>query len=84
MKIRCVKAECPECKQSGSLQLFNNRNGEVRYGGARHYSHLDKVSKKPQFTYCKIENSVTLKTLKTNDISLSVAKADIGQVGQVK
>ena len=60
-----------------------NKKGEVRYARTRHYSHIDKDSKKPQFTYCKIEDSVILKTLITQQgISLSVDKAESGQLGQ--
>jgi hypothetical protein len=84
MKIKCFKAECPVCKASGSIQLFFNRNLEVRYARTRHYSHLDKVSKKPQFTYCKIEDLEALKTLLLNKgISLNTDKAESGQLGQL-
>ena len=83
MKIKCVKAECPNCKLIGSIQLFLNMNGEVKYARTRHYSHLNKDSKKPQFTYCKLEKLEILKTLITQQgISLSVDKADSGQIGQ--
>jgi hypothetical protein len=82
MKIKCVKAECPNCKMTGSIQLFLNRSGEVRYARTRHYSHLDKDSKKPQFTYCKL-NVEELKTLlNSQGVSLSIGKADNGQMGQ--
>ena len=78
-KIRCLKAECPSCKQSGSIQLFLNKKDEVRYARTRHYSHLDQDSKKPQFTYCRIENLEVLEPLLKNEgISLSL----IGSLGQ--
>jgi len=49
----------------------------------RHYSHNDAISHKPQFTYCKIEDLETLKTLlKTQGINLSIEKAESGQIGQ--
>jgi hypothetical protein len=55
----------------------------VKYARTRHYLHLDKDSKKPQFTYCKLEDLEALKTLITQQgISLSVAKAESGQIGQ--
>ncbi len=55
----------------------------MRYARVRHYSHIDKESKKPQFTYCKIEDLQTLKTLLLNKgIQLSTDKAKLGQVGQ--
>src|SRR4030067_2514034 len=83
MITKCLKSECPSCKLIGSIQLFLNRDGEVKYARTRHYSHLDKDSKKPQFTYCKIEDLEALKTLITQQgISLSVVKADSGQIGQ--
>ncbi len=67
MKIKCVKAECPICKATGSIQLFLNKDGKIKYARTRHYSHLDKDSKKPQFTYCRIED---LEILKANGINL--------------
>ena len=85
MKIKCVKSECPICKVSGSIQLFLNKQNEVRYARTRHFSHTDKESKKPQFTYCKIEDLAELKTLlKSQGISLSIDKAENGQPGQVQ
>jgi hypothetical protein len=83
MKIKCVKAECPICKAKGSIQLFMNRSGEVKYARTRHYSRINKDSRRPQFTYCKIIDLEALKTLITQQgISLSVDKADSGQIGQ--
>ena len=83
MKIKCVKSDCPLCKASGSIQLFMNRNREVKYARTRHYSHTDKESKKPQFTYCKISDIDALKTLLLNKgISLSTDNATSGQMGQ--
>ena len=80
VKYKCVKAECPICNQIGSIQLFLNKQGEVRYARTRHYSHPDKDSKKPQFTYCKIEDLEALKTLLSQQgVSLS---AIVGQIGQ--
>jgi hypothetical protein len=84
LKIRCVKAECPVCSQIGSIQLFLNKAGEVRYARTRHYSHLDKDSKKPQFTYCKVEDIQGLKTLISQyGISLTAEKG-YGSIGQLK
>ena len=82
MKIKCLKAECPVCKKLCSIQLFLNKNGEVKYARTRHYSHLDKDSQKPQFTYCKIEDLDALKTLISQQgISLSTEKGN-GSIGQ--
>ena len=82
VKYKCFKAECPQCKSNGSIQLFINNNLEVRYARTRHDAHLTKDSKKPQFTYCKIENLEALKTLiEPQGISLSTENT-IGQAGQ--
>ncbi len=55
----------------------------MRYARARHHSHLDKDSNKPQFTYCKIAELPALKTLLLNKgISLNTDKSTAGQVGQ--
>jgi hypothetical protein len=71
------------CKATGSIQLFLNRNGKLAYARTRHYSGLNKDSKKPMFTYCKIEDLDALKTLlKSQVISMSNSKAESGQVGQ--
>jgi hypothetical protein len=82
--INCVKMEeCPICGSAGSCQIFLNRDGKIRYARVRHYSHIDKESKKPQFTYCKIEDLQALKTLLLNKgISLSTDKANSSQIGQ--
>ena len=83
MKIKCVKMQCPICNNSGSCQIFLNRDCRIRYARVRHYSHIHKGSKKPQFTYCRIEDLQALKTLLLNKgISLSTDKADSGQTGQ--
>jgi hypothetical protein len=82
LKIKCVKAECPICNVTGSIQLFINRDGVLRYARTRHYSHLDQDSKKPQFTYCKIQDVQALQTLLSDKgISLSTDKVTAGQVG---
>ena len=79
MKIICIKLECPICHIVGLSQIFLNNNGEIRYARIRHYSHRDKVSNKPQFTYCKLEDLEALKTLLSQQgISLST----VGQAGQ--
>ena len=45
--------------------------------------HTDKDSKKPQVTYCKIENLEALKTLlRKHGSSLSASKAEICKLGQ--
>jgi intergrase/recombinase len=81
-RIKCVKMQCPICGSTGSCQLFLNNKGEIRYARVRHYSHINKQSKKPQFTYCRIENLDALKTLLSDKgISLNTDKA-IGQIGQ--
>ena len=83
VKLKCVKAECPVCKATGAIQLFLNRNLGIKYARTRHYSHLDKVTRKPQFTYCKLEDLEALKTLllKQGD-SLNIDESQSGQLGQ--
>ena len=82
MKIKCVKLQCPICNKQGSCQLFLNRLGQIRYARIRHYSHINKTSKKPQFTYCKIEDLEALKTLLSNkNIQLNTNKTNNGQSG---
>jgi hypothetical protein len=83
MKIKCVKIECPICGNNGSCQLFLNRDNRISYARVRHYSHIEKESKKPQFTYCKLNDLDALKTLLLNKgISLSTDKTKSGQIGQ--
>ena len=83
MKIQCVKAECPVCKITGSIQLFMNRNREVRYARTRHYSHINKASRKPQFTYCKITDLHALETLLSQqNISLKTEAKAPRSIGQ--
>jgi hypothetical protein len=83
VKYKCVKMKCPECKTTGTIQLFMNNNREIRYARTRHYSHTNKESRKPQFTYCKIEDLVALKTLLLNKgIQFSTDRAKLGQAGQ--
>jgi hypothetical protein len=82
MKTKCVKLEC-KCKKLGLAQVFYNKEGSIRYTRVRHYSHSDAVTHKPQFTYCKIDDLESLKTLlKTQGISLTTEKAISGQIGQ--
>ena len=83
VKYKCAKIECPICGNSGSCQLFLNKQNEVRYARVRHYSHLDKQTRKPQFSYCKLTDLEALKTLLSNkNISLTTDNARSGQVGQ--
>ena len=61
MKIKCVKIECPICGKDGSLQVFFNKQNKIKYARTRHYTGLK--NKKPQFTYCKLEDLSQLETL---------------------
>jgi hypothetical protein len=77
VKYKCIKTQCPVCGNSGSLQLFINRQGKITYARVRHYQGKGK------YTYCKIEELGALKTLLLNKgISLSTDEAELGQVGQ--
>jgi hypothetical protein len=83
LKYKCFKSECPVCHNVGSIQLFLNKKLEVRYARTRHYNNINKDSRKPQFTYCKIENLEGLKTLLFQQLNtLSAACTAPGQVGQ--
>jgi hypothetical protein len=79
VKYKNVKMQCPACGIVGSIQLFINKDGKLRYARTRHYSHLDKVSHKPQFTYCKITDLEALKTLLSQQGTSFLA---VGQYGQ--
>ena|SRR5208282_4177265 len=82
MKIKCVKLECQVCGKVSPIQLFFRTNGELSYGGARHY--IGKKEGKPQFEYHpqSIESLKTL--LKTQAISLTTDKVKSGQIGHEK
>ena len=63
VKIKCVKMEkCPICGEKGNIQVFFNKQNKIKYARVRHYNGLSE-SKKPQFTYCKLEDLQQLKTL---------------------
>ena len=51
MKYKCFKTQCPECGNTGSLQLFLNNTGRVTYSRVRHYQGKGK------FTYCKTDQN---------------------------
>ena len=83
VKIKCIKAECPQRHIFGSTQLFLNKKGEVRYARARHYLRLNPTTKKPMFEYHRVKDLETLKTLiDSQGISLKIDKAKNGQLGQ--
>ena len=86
-RIRCLKLKCPICGVYGLCQVFLRKDGSTSYARTRHYSHLDKDSMKPQFTYCKIEDLEALQTiLKSQGISLTTDKKgqlDQGQTIQI-
>ncbi len=63
MKIKCVKTEkCPVCGYKGSIQVFFNKQGKIKYGRVRHYTGINEA-KKPQFNYHKVEDLKQLETL---------------------
>ena len=68
MKIKCVKTEkCFICGKAGSIQVFFNKQNEIKYGKVRHAVHKvetgynDKI--KYNFIYHKIEDLPQLETL---------------------
>ncbi len=62
VKYKCYKTQCPTCGNSGSLQLFINKQGRITYARVRHYKGKGK------FTYCKLEDLETLETLLNGQI----------------
>jgi intergrase/recombinase len=56
-KYKCFKTQCPTCGNTGSLQLFINRENRITYARVRHYKGKGK------FTYCKTEDLEALKNL---------------------
>jgi len=61
VKYKCYKLKCPACGNTGSLQLFLNKQGKVTYARVRHYRGKGK------FTYCKtpLQKLDNLKELQT-------------------
>jgi hypothetical protein len=80
VKYKCFKIQCPVCRRTGSCQTFLNKQNKITYARVRHYSHINKQTKKPQFEYHKIQNLEALKTLL--NASYSTGKADKVQGGQ--
>ena len=71
VKYKCIKIECPVCGNSGSLQLFLNRQGKVTYARVRHYQGKGK------FTYCRIDDLEQLKTLLNGQAGQEQTSTDI-------
>ena len=67
VKYKCFKTQCPKCGNTGSLQLFLNKQNEVKYARVRHIIHKNEQGYNPNlkynFHYCKIENLQQLETL---------------------
>ena len=53
----------------------------MSYARTRHYSHIDKDSKKPQFNHCRLDLEELKTLLNSQGVSLSNGKAD-GSIGQ--
>ena len=70
VKYKCFKVECPVCGNTGSLQLFINRQGRITYSRVRHHQGKGK------YTYCKLEKS-DLDLLQSQ--SLKLPQPDQGQ-----
>jgi hypothetical protein len=73
-KFKCVKLEFTR-KKSGLARLFLNKQKEVKYAKVRHCSHRDEISKKPQFTYCRLDLGELKTLLNSQGVSLSIGKA---------
>ena len=60
-KYRCVRDfTCEQCGKKGLLQIISKG-----YARVRHYSHLDPVTKKPQFIYHRQRIEYVEKSLST-------------------
>ena len=66
MKIKCVKMQCPVCGETGSCQVFFNKQNKLKYGRVRHIIHKDEQGYNPNnkynFRYCKLEDLQQLET----------------------
>jgi hypothetical protein len=81
MKIKCITTEkCPICGDKGSIQVFFNKQLQIKYGRVRHYTGLNEA-KKPQFSYCKIENLNQLEALLTS-LNFQFSQTQQKQLGQ--
>ncbi len=80
VKVKCVTMECPICGSAGSCQLFLNKDGKIKYARVRHYTGLNE-SKKPQFSYCKLEDLNQLETLLIS-LNFQFPQAQQKQLGQ--
>jgi hypothetical protein len=97
VKYKCFKVECPVCGNSGSLQLFINKQNEVKYGRVRHIIHKGETGYNPNlkynFHYCKIEDLQQLETLlkslslkfptSTTQLDTAIADTNLKPPGQV-
>ena len=45
MKNKCVKMQCPVCDETGSCQIFFNKQNEIKYARVRHYTGLSENKK---------------------------------------
>jgi hypothetical protein len=48
--IKCYKLKCEVCGIEGTVQVFYNKAGQLKYGRVRHYLELNEA-KKPVFEY---------------------------------
>jgi hypothetical protein len=82
VKYKCCRVEnCPICNEKGSIQVFFNNQNKIKYGRVRHYAGLK--NKKPQFTYCKLEDLQQLETLlKSLGFQFPAQTKNVGHSGQ--
>jgi hypothetical protein len=59
----------------GAVKYFFNKQDKIKYARVRHYTGLNEA-KKPQFSYCKLEDLQQLETLL---ISLNFQFPQLGQ-----
>jgi hypothetical protein len=88
MKIKCIKTEkCPICGDKGSIQVFFNKAGEVKYARTRHYIPKGDKGYNPNnkynFRYCKLNFSQIETVLTSHSFQSPIAEAQSNKVGQV-
>ena len=87
VKYKCFKTQCPICQNSGSLQLFINRQGKVTYARVKHRIHENQPDYNPNikynYKYCKIPDLQQLETLlKTLNFQSPTPKLETPSLGQ--
>jgi hypothetical protein len=80
MRTKCHKLKREVCGKEGTVQLFYNKTGQLKYGRVRHYLKLNEV-KKPVFEYHKQSKEYLTEQFKyvsvSNDLNLDQTQDNI-------